>query len=247
MKNSGFTLIELSIVLVVIGLVVSGIVGGQALVKQAELQAIVSEVQSMKTAVNSFVLQFHSLPGDIGNASEYWKGEAPGCPDQTCNGNEDGIIDGNTGLESFTVWMHMTLAEVYPGDFIGLGFGCCSGFTAGVNIPASKLKGGGYWLAGVWPYHIETASSTKTYMRLALGDWTKGSGGGILTSPQAKSIDSKMDDGIADAGIVHGVAYENGDGEPEKAPCLKGAVGVYSYDLTNLEKKCQMFFVIDED
>ncbi len=40
----GFTLIELSIVIVIIGLIVAGIIGGQSLVRQAKVRPIITNI-----------------------------------------------------------------------------------------------------------------------------------------------------------------------------------------------------------
>ena len=64
-KESGFTLIELSIVLVIIGLIASGIVVAQALIKAASLQAALSQVQQFKIATNTFKSKYGQLPGDM--------------------------------------------------------------------------------------------------------------------------------------------------------------------------------------
>ena len=63
-KNKGFTLIELSIVLVIIGLIVGGVLVGQDLIKAAEIRATVSQVEGYNSAVNTFRLKYNGLPGD---------------------------------------------------------------------------------------------------------------------------------------------------------------------------------------
>lgn len=63
-RNSGFSLIELSIVLIIIGLLVAGITGGASLIKSAELRAIMSEVSNYRVAVNTHLSLRDSLPGD---------------------------------------------------------------------------------------------------------------------------------------------------------------------------------------
>ena len=62
MSKKGFTLLELSIVIVVIGLIVAGISAGQSLVRQASLKSLISERDQYTTAVNTYKLQYNALP-----------------------------------------------------------------------------------------------------------------------------------------------------------------------------------------
>lgn len=64
-RINGFTLIEISIVLVVIGLIVGGVLVGQDLINAAKIRAAVSQIEQYKTAVNTFKLKYGNLPGDI--------------------------------------------------------------------------------------------------------------------------------------------------------------------------------------
>src|SRR4051812_46022246 len=63
--RNGFTLIELSIVLVIIGLVIGGILVGQDLVKAATYRAQISQIEKYNAAVNSFQVKYGYLPGDL--------------------------------------------------------------------------------------------------------------------------------------------------------------------------------------
>src|SRR3984885_3925644 len=60
-----FTLIELSIVLVIIGLIVGGVLVGQDLIKAAEIRATVSQIEKYNTAANTFQTKYNALPGDV--------------------------------------------------------------------------------------------------------------------------------------------------------------------------------------
>jgi prepilin-type N-terminal cleavage/methylation domain-containing protein len=62
-SHSGFTLIELSIVIVIIGLIVAGVVAGQSLVKQSKLYSIITDVSRYKVSVNTFRLTYNAIPG----------------------------------------------------------------------------------------------------------------------------------------------------------------------------------------
>lgn len=68
LNKKGFSLIELSIVLIIIGLLVAGVTGGASLIKSAELRAVVSEIRSYQTAVNAYFTSTGCLPGKITTA-----------------------------------------------------------------------------------------------------------------------------------------------------------------------------------
>src|ERR1700754_5054766 len=99
----GFTLVELSIVLVILGLLVGGVLAGQSLIRAAELRSISTDTTQYRTALFSFREKYNALPGDMINATSFWGDRATGaesCADGaiangtpgTCNGNGNGMI-----------------------------------------------------------------------------------------------------------------------------------------------------------
>ena len=64
-KNNGFTLVELSIALVIIGLLVGGILVGRDLIESARIRTQVRQIEQLNTAANTFKNKYGSLPGDI--------------------------------------------------------------------------------------------------------------------------------------------------------------------------------------
>ena len=62
-NNKGFSLIELSIVLIIMGLLVAGVTGGASLIKSAQLRAVVNEFTNYRTAYNTYYAQFNKVPG----------------------------------------------------------------------------------------------------------------------------------------------------------------------------------------
>ena len=78
-KNTrGFTLVEIAIVLVIIGLLLGGILKGQELINNAKVRAIADRQNSLKVAWFAFVDRFAALPGDYQQAQIYITGASNG-------------------------------------------------------------------------------------------------------------------------------------------------------------------------
>jgi len=133
-RAAGFTLIELSIVLVIIGLIIGGVLVGQDLIRAAARRSIISDYEKIQTAINTFRLKYDCLPGDCINATQFFGTETRGggCPrdgntttwqpsNGTCNGNGDGIVGGPAaaGNEAYYFWQHLSLAGLWPGSYLG--------------------------------------------------------------------------------------------------------------------------------
>jgi prepilin-type N-terminal cleavage/methylation domain-containing protein len=135
-----FTLLELSIVIVIIGLIIAGITSGQSLVKQAQLRSAAAEFTEIQQSLNTFILTYDAIPGDMINAFLYW-GTDCADTDVNCNGDNSGST--NSVKEEWMFWKHMSLASVYPGSFSGTatdgtyGVGNC---LVDSNIPVSAVS-----------------------------------------------------------------------------------------------------------
>lgn len=115
MRNKGFTLLELAIVIVIIGLIVAGISAGQSLVSAAKARSVISESEQYKLAFNNFRLQYghNSFPGDFDQANSYWPGCGVGAAEADCNGDGDSLISRSSTAddsEQLRAWQHLSLA-----------------------------------------------------------------------------------------------------------------------------------------
>jgi prepilin-type N-terminal cleavage/methylation domain-containing protein len=109
--KSGFTLVELAIVVVVLGILVIGIVGAQSIIKSANVRSIVSEFNGLNTAINAFNLEYGKPPGDFDEGHEYWGDDCHASPTH-CNGDGDGKIEHENG-EYNLAWRHFYFSEIY--------------------------------------------------------------------------------------------------------------------------------------
>lgn len=220
-RHSGFTLIELSIVLVIIGLIIGGVMVGKDLIKAAEIRSMIVELESYKTSINAFRLKYNAYPGDMSNATEIW-GTAPSCKwgettdGTTCNGNGDGIIGATTNAENmngdYTVeytrfWQHLSNSKLIPGNYTGSSADYSNYYGAaepGINMPV--LKNNACVSAFRWP-----SSPYPVYTSFYPGDYKfifyvgLPLAGDVCYSPaftptEVFSIDTKIDDGLPGTG-----------------------------------------------
>ncbi len=246
-KISGFTLIELSIVLVIIGLIVGGIVGGQSLIKQSRLSAVITEFKSYETAFNTFELQYDAYPGDFREADDYWPGNL--C-DGSCDGNSNGLIDSLD--ESMQAWKHLSLAEIIAGQFSGADIGgdglryvlqAQGGEFA--NIPSSTFGkvGGGQGAGFVFAHPTCSQWDPLSYeTNILLGIIAPANDGascsivGPFTTAEVRSVDSKLDDGVFETGKFIG----NTVGTPS---CYNASLS-HHYAVGNTESRCSGAYVL---
>jgi len=129
--EAGFTLVEIAIVLVIIGLLLGGILKGQEMITQAKIKNVINDFNGVTVAVTSYQDRYRAIPGDDQNASTRWTTQAP------ASGNGNGIIAGlynandtsGTGgapantAESNLFWQHLRIAGFVPGLTTGTGSG----------------------------------------------------------------------------------------------------------------------------
>ena len=218
--SKGFTLVELSIVLVILGLLVGGVLTGQALIRAAELRAVATEKDKYITAFYTFKDKYLALPGDMTNANAYW----PDCGDSTtsattgCNGDGNGFIDVDSKGEYVKVWLHLSRAGLVDGSYTGRGV-MEWGYprVSASNMPASKFPNS-FWLMSASPCEGCTSygpspMSDNTHLMISLGSllgngWTPDphwiAAPSSLTNAEALNIDTKVDDGTSFLGKMRG-------------------------------------------
>lgn len=151
----GFTLIEIAIVLVIIGLLLGGVLKGQELINSAKVKNLAGDFRNIPLFIYGYQDKFKALPGDDANAANHVNGGmicAPAAANLCATGN--GIIDGvwNAAAatsESFVFWQNVRLAGLAPGttdataaDYLPKNaVGGAMGITNAANTAITGLKG----------------------------------------------------------------------------------------------------------
>ena len=131
--QAGFTLVEIAIVLVIIGLLLGGILKGQEMITQARIKNVANDFNGITAAYFAYMDRYKAVPGDDINASARWTSGAV----TAVNGGSDGRISGlygvsspatlaqanvdNTQGESWNFWWHLRLAGFVGGPTMGQG------------------------------------------------------------------------------------------------------------------------------
>lgn len=238
--KQGFSLVELSIVLVVLGLLTGGILTGQNLIRAAEIRSITSQRSSFQTAMNSFRDKYMALPGDLSNASEFWAAAVSG------NGNsqiEPATADGGDG-EIFGFWEQLALGGFIEGSYTGTSGDGGPGLQdaiIGTNVPEANIGNAGwsvYYLGSVDAADSDFFPGSYDHVFLVgnktVNDLTTSA---IITPDEAWNIDKKLDDANPQTGKVR--ALENLSAADNSA-CSNTTTERYSLD--NTDQACTLVF-----
>ena len=173
-RQSGFTLVEIAIVLVIIGLILGGVLKGQVLIDNARYKNFAKQIESYRAAVSTFQDMFQGLPGDLLNTAALDPAAVPG------NGNGQ-IVGGFCDVaaeESCTAWSHLRYAGIIPGDPTTSGTISAPSHTYGGLVSSIST---GNWANGVLEHKILTRG---------------------IPGEVAQRYDNEFDDGNATTGDV---------------------------------------------
>ncbi len=236
----GFTLIELSIVLVIMALLVGGTLAGAELIKSAELRTIISKVEEYKAATSQFEQLYESLPGDFTTATSFWASTA-----NVVSSNKQ--IAAEPSDEPFRALQQLSLAETINGTFTGTwGSGFVIGDTG--NVPAIGNSGASMYIKCCSGTDYARTISFNNHVSLFSVYSNIAYRGGVVSPIQARDIDIKLDDGIPDFGFVGASAGYNGSAYTATG-CYTGSGSTSAYATTSAATRdspnCQMQFAYD--
>jgi prepilin-type N-terminal cleavage/methylation domain-containing protein len=186
-QQSGFTLVEIAIVLVIIGLLLGGILKGQELINSAKVKNLANDFRVIPTYIYAYQDKYKSLPGDDSQADT----RLPGGTKATAGGTVgNGVIEGawnstTATNESFLFWQHVRLANLASGP---------TNTTDTTYLPKNAV-GGVMGLSSANTGNIQVTGMTGTYQICSRG---------ILGS-FVLQLDTQMDDGEPCTGSMRAI------------------------------------------
>ncbi|MBL8641113.1 MAG: prepilin-type N-terminal cleavage/methylation domain-containing protein [Alphaproteobacteria bacterium] len=238
-NESGFTLVELAIVMIIIGLLIGGILKGQELITNARVSSTVAQVKAIESGISGFRDKYAAFPGDLANPG----GRLPSCTVAPCNGVATGGTLANGFIEPQNPGGTTVLQDEASVAFIHL---AAAGLIGGVQPTATALGAGRSHpttpLGGTWA--ISSFNGTATGVvnangvpagvyvlskQVAPGTITTADNVQNMTPSSAANIDRKLDDGVPTSGQVRAVG-----GNLNAANCASGPAGgdIYNESLS---------------
>jgi prepilin-type N-terminal cleavage/methylation domain-containing protein len=203
-RERGFTLIEIAIVLVIIGLLLGGVLKGQELITSARVRNIISQQDGLKAAFFGFLDRYRAYPGDYSQATT----SIPGCA--ACqNGNNNGqirtVAAGDAIEEQIAVWEHLSRAGFINGSYT---------YAAPPETTSSAPTNPyGRYLQMIYDNVYDGAPTTRHNLKT----------GNQIPSDILAEVDRKVDDGSATGGSFRFSAYSGDSAGGGTAPVGSGS------------------------
>ena len=226
-KQTGFTLIEIAIVLVIIGLLLGGVLKGQELITSARVRNLISQQDGVKAAFFGFQDRFRAFPGDYTGAVA----NIPNISTAACNG---GVGNGNgrieAGDEARLAWEHMSKAGFIAGTYT------CAAADSATTTPVNPY---GIYLQVVYDgiYGSGTAATPSAQRHNVKT-------GAQIPVELISEMDRKIDDGLPNTGGFQFSRFQgNGasaptDGSATAPACTSATSATGAWNTTNGSTNC---------
>jgi prepilin-type N-terminal cleavage/methylation domain-containing protein len=254
--KKGFTLVELAMVLVIIGLFAGGILVGKDLIHAAEIRSQIKQFQEYEIAYNTFKIKYNCTVGDCPNATSLF-GSTDSTGTAITNGNGNGRIDTTLGTTFETCgsnWgsspeMYGVFQQLYIANLVSFIPTSPTSYVLGASHPSTKLNvTAGLFFGADYNFLGSRHNSLISLRRGVNAVWlvrvnnsasicASDDDGGVFLATDLQQIDQKLDDGVPLSGKLIGF----GGGGVSNWNCLNGN----TYDLSYTTPQCQAAYVVE--
>lgn len=264
--SSGFTLFEISIVLIIIGLLAGGILVGRDMINAAQLRSEIGQLEKFSAAAHTFRLKYNGIPGDKPDTSTYFPTDFLGGPGTNLDGVGNGMLyqygGGNTNFFTAGYIYSCPALRFFPtlatANLIALDYNKGEGANIVGNcgdtyFPVSKVRGRIYAFTNaqvvnsIFNPSFTVAPDGQNYYVLGatlnFSDCNSVGARGVWTSLEALTLDRKIDDGAPMTGTVRIISSDQGwnnlqyDPIAGVTPCVTAGA---AYDRTNPAQACAL-------
>lgn len=232
-RQRGFTLVEIAIVLVIIGLLLGGILKGQELITSARVRNIADQNSGVQAAYYGFIDRYRQVPGDWNNTNA-----AQAIPGVTTGGNDSGRLDSSSGsdwTEALALWEQMSKAGFIQGNFTG---GSSAPSAADTDKAPRNAFNGFLVLYRTDDYF--DAGTPSDRLNLVLG-------AGIPVNV-LRELDLKVDDGLPQTGVMRhaltsGATFSDNGIAHSSASCVNSTTSPPIWDIASNEQLCNAIYL----
>jgi prepilin-type N-terminal cleavage/methylation domain-containing protein len=244
--NKAFTLVELAIVIVIIGLLVGGVLQGQELIAQAKIRSQIKQLAEYDTAILTFRGKYDGLPADINRAKATKFGFTAAGPTHIFCNDENGLITDSTGnlpplgafCEPLYFLRDLSIAKLVKDTFPRTG----NQYAVGIQFPVTKMGNGGFLYAsladgGLYAYlglirKDDDGTNTNVHQINLL------SATPLFTAEESFQLDEKMDNGNPLTGKVKAVTNSLTPDTAANA-CITNTTD-QTYNITDNTLRCRL-------
>ena len=234
-RQHGFTLVEIAIVLVMIGLLLGGILKGRELINGARVRNLADMNAGIQAAYYGFMDRYRQVPGDMTAAAA---ASIIGDAAITAGGNANGRIDAADWREASALWVHLTRAGFLQGSYDG-GATSATRYRAAAMAPQNTFNG--YMLLGqTRDYSTTTGAPNATQaarLGLVLGD--------NIPVDIARELDLKIDDRRPLTGALRftGTTTISHRGVSEATTLCMTSATANEYDIAGDAQNCNLVYI----
>lgn len=207
LRHKGFTLVELSIVLVIIGLIIGGVLTGQQIIQNARITNALNAIQAYEAQFQTYTQNYGALPGDDPNAVQRFATLVPATP-----GNGDGVLEGTFDSINATDETRLVWADLRAADLVKSQGGTSTAETAQPPNP----------FGGIYGFQNGAFGGAFTTTVLCLND---------VPGTAATAIDSRLDDGLPNSGNVLAMVATGAVGEAVGGTVATSYVSTQTYTM----------------